>query len=335
MNKILVTGGAGYIGSHVVKLLVRQGAEVVVLDNLSKGFAGAVIGAEFVHGNTGDRRLVKSILGDHGIDTVMHFAAYTVVPESVANPGKYYQNNTFEAATLMECCVAANVSRFVFSSTAATYGVPEQALCSESAPTNPINPYGHSKLMAEQILRDFCAISPMQHAILRYFNVAGADPEGEIGQTTAEATLLIKVACEAALGLRDDIKIFGTDFPTRDGTGVRDYIHVVDLATAHLAALDYLESGGSSITVNCGYGHGFSVREVLDVVAEVHGKALNVVETSRRPGDPAELIADNALLRSQFNWQPAYDDLKAIVRTTYDWQAAIAAGEVVDGRRQA
>ncbi len=332
MNNVMVTGGAGYIGSHVVKMLARSGHHVVALDNLSKGFAGAVVGGELVVGDTGDANLVNSVLREHAIDTVMHFAAWTIVPESVAEPLKYYQNNTFDASSLVRCCMNHGVENFVFSSTAAVYGIPDSPRCREGTPSSPINPYGWSKLMAEQILRDSCAVGDMRHVILRYFNVAGCDPEGEIGQSTPHGTLLIKVACETAVGIRDGISIFGTDFPTPDGTGIRDYIHVHDLAAAHLAALDYLIQGRDSVTLNCGYGHGFSVREVLKVVERVNGAPLNVRETERRDGDPPELVADNSRLRELLNWDPEYDDLEKIVSSTLDWEKTIKDGRAADGR---
>lgn len=334
MGSVLITGGAGYIGSHVGKLLGAAGHRVVTLDNLSKGYAGAVTHGELVIGDTGDAALVSRLLREHGVDTVMHFAAWTIVPESVAQPLKYYLNNTCNARTLIECAVDAGVRNFIFSSTAAVYGIPDTPMCVETTPTRPINPYGSSKLMAEQMLRDASAASGMRHVILRYFNVAGSDPDGEIGQSTREATLLIKVACEAATGRRPGISVFGTDYPTRDGTGVRDYIHVCDLADAHRLAMEYLESNGDSATLNCGYGHGYSVREVLDAVEKVAGKPLNVSYAERRPGDPPELIADSRRLSELFGWRPRFADLETIVRTAYAWETRLAQGLVVDGRAQ-
>jgi UDP-glucose 4-epimerase len=317
---ILVTGGAGYIGSHVVRQLTERGERVVVLDNLSTGFADAVIGAELVVGDMADRALVDGLLARHQVDTVMHFAAHTVVPESVADPLKYYGNNTCGTRSLLAACQAAGVGRFVFSSTAAVYGMPDSGVADEDTPTRPINPYGSSKLMSEQMLRDLGAATPMRHVILRYFNVAGCDLEGRIGQSTPNATLLVKVACEHAVGKRPQLAIFGTDYATPDGTCIRDYIHVDDLAAAHLAALDHLRAGGESLTLNCGYGHGYSVREVIDAVARISGVALTVVEQPRRAGDPPELVARSDRLKQRFGWQPRHDDLDAIVRTALAWE---------------
>ncbi|RME35952.1 MAG: UDP-glucose 4-epimerase GalE [Gammaproteobacteria bacterium] len=321
-HPVLVTGGAGYIGSHVVKLLGRAGREVVVLDNLSRGFREAVTHGELVVGDTGDRELVLDLLRERGIGSVLHFAAHTVVPESVERPLKYYGNNTCCTRNLLECCAEAGVRHFVFSSTAAVYGVPERGAegITEQTPTSPINPYGSSKLMSEWMLRDLAAATALRHVTLRYFNVAGCDPEGEIGQSTPDATLLIKVCAEVAAGRREALKIYGTDYPTPDGTGVRDYIHVTDLADAHLRALDHLEGGGESVTLNCGYGHGYSVREVVASVERVLGRPIPVVETGRRPGDPPALVADSSRLKALFGWQPRYDDLDTIVRTALDWE---------------
>jgi len=319
-GKILVTGGAGYIGSHVVRLLSEAGQPVVVLDNLSTGFSDAVTGAELVIGDTGDRERVTRLLDDHGVDTVLHFAAHTIVPESVENPLKYYGNNTCCTRNLLECCSAAGVKHFIFSSTAAVYGIPEGPECNEDSPLAPINPYGTSKLMSEMMLRDLGHASHMRHVILRYFNVAGSDPGGRIGQSTEKATLLIKVAAEVAVGRREQLYVFGTDYPTADGTGVRDYIHVDDLADAHIKALDYLRHGGESVTLNCGYGHGYSVREVIDAVNRVNGTPIRVVEEQRRAGDPPALIARADRIRAMLGWTPQYDDLDFIVKTSLDWE---------------
>ncbi len=317
---VLVTGGAGYIGSHVVRHLGEAGYRVVVLDDLSTGFREAVLHGTLVEGQTGDRGLVQQILRDHDIGSVMHFAAHTIVPESVRNPLKYYLNNTCASRTLIDCCLDAGIQRFVFSSTAAVYGIPDEVPVTEDAPTRPINPYGSSKLMTELMLRDVALVTNLRYVTLRYFNVAGSDPEGRIGQSTRNATLLIKVACEAAAGKRPSLSIYGTDYPTPDGTGVRDYIHVEDLATAHLRALDYLEKGGGSTTLNCGYGRGYSVREVLESVQRVTNTRLKIIEEERRPGDPPILVAQSDRARAQLDWTPRYDDLDAIVRTSLNWE---------------
>ena len=319
-NGILVTGGAGYIGSHVVRQLGEAGEHVVVLDNLSTGFKDSVLFGEFIEGNTGDKVLVSKILADHDIDTVMHFAAHTIVPESVSNPLKYYGNNTCSTRNLLECCADAGVKHFIFSSTAAVYGIPEGEFATEDSPLAPINPYGMSKLMSEHMLRDLSAASDMRHVALRYFNVAGSDPGGRIGQSTKNATLLIKVAAEVAVGKREQLMIFGTDYPTPDGTGIRDYIHVEDLASAHVSALDYLRKNGKSTTLNCGYGHGYSVREVVDAVNRVHGQPIKAIEQPRRAGDPPALIAKVAKIHETLNWKPQYDDLDFIVKTSLEWE---------------
>jgi UDP-glucose 4-epimerase len=320
-NSILVTGGAGYIGSHVVRQLRERGERVVVLDNLSTGFRSAVLGAPLVIGDTGDREAVARVLAEHAVDTVLHFAAHTIVPESVSNPLKYYGNNTCATRNLLEQCDRAGVKHFVFSSTAAVYGTPEGGLAREDSPTVPINPYGLSKLMSEWMLRDLAAATKLRYVALRYFNVAGSDPGGRIGQTAPNATLLVKVACQHAAGVRPQVSIFGTDFPTPDGTGVRDYIHVEDLAGAHLKALDYLDAGGASTTLNCGYGHGYSVREVLQMVSRVNGgKPLDIVECARRAGDPPSLVAHAARIREVLGWTPRYDDLAIIVKSQLEWE---------------
>lgn len=330
-NTILVSGGAGYIGSHVVKLLGERGERVVVLDNLSTGFRDNVLYGELVVGNTSDPALVSRVLEEHQVDTVMHFAANIVVPESVRNPLKYYGNNTCATRNLLECCDKAGVKQLVFSSTAAVYGMPEGGICTETTPTAPINPYGSSKLMSEWMLRDLSAVTDLRHVVLRYFNVAGADPDGRIGQSTPEATHLIKVASQAALGQRSHMSIFGTDYPTPDGTCIRDYIHVTDLAAAHLCALDYLRQGGKSDTFNCGYGHGYSVREVLDMVTKVNGSPLPVTESPRREGDPPQLIAESGKIRRLLGWAPAYDQLEFIVRTALEWERKIQPTGIQEG----
>jgi UDP-glucose 4-epimerase len=319
-GSILVTGGAGYIGSHVVRQLGEAGERVVVLDNLGKGFRQAVTAGELVVGDVGDQPLVSRLLAEHGVDTVMHFAAHTIVPESVALPLKYYGNNTCSTRNLLEACIEHKVRHFIFSSTAAVYGIPETGYASEDTPTRPINAYGTSKLMSEWMLRDVAAVNPMRYATLRYFNVAGSDPGGRIGQATPGATLLTKVACEAMVGKRSHVSIYGTDYPTPDGTGVRDYLHVEDLASAHLCALRYLRSGGPSVTLNVGYGHGHSVREVLTMVETVAGKPLVIREEPRRAGDPAYLVARAQRIRAELAWQPRFDDLRAIVSSALAWE---------------
>jgi UDP-glucose 4-epimerase len=317
---ILVTGGAGYIGSHVALQLRARGERVVVLDDLSRGFRQAVLDAPLVVGDVGDRSTVSALLRAHQVDTVMHFAAYTIVPESVREPLKYFGNNTCATRTLLECCLAAGVRHFVFSSTAAVYGMPDSGVAAEETPTAPINPYGTSKLMSEWMLASVAQASALRYVALRYFNVAGSDSGGRIGQATPNATLLVKVACEAAAGKRAGVEIFGTDYATADGTGVRDYIHVEDLAAAHLDALAWLRNGGASMTLNVGYGHGYSVRQVLASVERITGRKLKVRESPRRAGDPPTLIARAERIRAQLNWQPRLDDLDTIVRTAWDWE---------------
>jgi UDP-glucose 4-epimerase len=317
---ILVTGGAGYIGSHTAKQLGNAGERIVTLDNLCTGFKQAVLFGDLIVGDTGDRDLVSRILKEYEVDTVMHFAAHTIVPESVENPLKYYGNNTCNTRNLLACCAEAGVKNFVFSSTAAVYGIPEKGVAYEDAPTQPINAYGTSKLMSEMMLRDLSAASDMNYVALRYFNVAGCDLEGKIGQSTPKATLLTKVACETAVGKREATYVFGTDYPTPDGTGVRDYIHVEDLANAHVKALDYLRDGGDSVTLNCGYGHGYSVREVLAAVETANEAPLNIIEAERRAGDPPELVAGADKVREVLGWEPEYDDLATIAKSSLDWE---------------
>jgi len=323
-NSILVTGGAGYIGSHVVRQLGEAGERIVILDNLCTGFEEAILYGDLIIGDTGDQELVTRILVDYSVDTIIHFAAHTIVPESVSDPLKYYGNNTCSSRSLMQCASQAGVKYFIFSSTAAVYGMPEVQPVTESTELDPINAYGTSKLMTEWMLRDLSQATDMRHVALRYFNVAGCDPEGRIGQSTPNATLLTKVACEAAVGIRESVSIFGTDYPTPDGTGVRDYIHVEDLANAHILALKHLREGGESETLNCGYGHGYSVREVLDAVAKANGKPLNIIEQARRAGDPPKIIADSSRLQALFNWQPKFDDLDKIVVSALAWERKLA-----------
>jgi UDP-glucose 4-epimerase len=317
---ILVTGGAGYIGSHVVRQLGEAGERVLVLDNLGKGFRQAVTAGKLEVGEVGDSALLSRLLSENQVDTVMHFAAHTIVPESVALPLKYYGNNTCSTRNLLQACIDHGVKNFVFSSTAAVYGIPDGGYAGEESPTQPINAYGTSKLMSEWMLRDVARSAALRYVALRYFNVAGADPSGRIGQATPGATLLTKVACEAMVGKRTHVSIFGTDYPTPDGTGVRDYLHVEDLASAHLRALDYLRAQGLSVTLNVGYGHGYSVREVLAMVERVGGKPLVIREEPRRAGDPAYLVARAERIRAELGWQPRHDDLEAIVSSSLSWE---------------
>ncbi|WP_076073218.1 UDP-glucose 4-epimerase GalE [Sphingomonas montana] len=331
---VLVTGGAGYIGSHAVLALLDAGRKVVVLDNLVTGFADAVDPrAAFVQGDVSDPDLVARVIADHRVHAILHFAGSVVVPESVSDPLKYYRNNTAATRTLIESAVAGRVRHFLFSSTAATYGTPERVPVREDDPKRPINPYGMSKLMSEQMLADVAAAHPITYCALRYFNVAGADPQGRAGQSTAGATHLIKIASEAALGKRPAVAVFGTDFDTADGTGVRDYIHVTDLADAHLHALEALEaSPGENLTLNCGYGRGFSVLEVLDAVDRVAGVTLTRTMEPRRAGDPAALIADNSAILARLPWRPRHDDLDLIVGHALAWEGTVRQGREADGR---
>ena len=323
-STLLVTGGAGYIGSHVVAQLGERGERIVVLDNLSTGHARAVLHGRLVVGDIGNQSLLRALFREYRIETVLHFAARIVVPESVAKPLEYYDTNASRARTLLAESSRAGVSHFIFSSTAAVYGdlanghSSEQA--SEASATAPLNPYGRSKLMTEWMLGDLSAASPLRHVILRYFNVAGCDGEGRLGQDTPDATHLIKVACQHAVGLRPNLEIFGTDYPTPDGTCVRDYIHVDDLAGAHLDALDYLRAGGQSLTANCGYGHGFSVREVIDALSRIHGHGLDVLESGRRAGDMASIVANSHLIRERLGWQPTRDNLDLILTSALAWE---------------
>jgi UDP-glucose 4-epimerase len=317
---ILVTGGAGYIGSHVVRQLGEAGERVVTLDNLSTGFEKAVTHGPLVVGDTGDRELVQRVLSEHEVDTVMHFAAHTIVPESVSDPLKYYRNNTCATRNLLQCAAEHGVKHIVFSSTAAVYGIPAGGIAREDSPNAPINPYGTSKLMSEWMLRDLAFAGGPSYVALRYFNVAGSDPEGRIGQSTPKATLLVKVAAEVVVGKREALTIFGTDYDTPDGTGVRDYIHVEDLATAHLDALRWLRQGGDCQVLNCGYGHGYSVREVVQAFERVTGEPLPVREDVRRAGDPPTLVADASRIRELFGWTPRHDDLDRIVASSLAWE---------------
>jgi UDP-glucose 4-epimerase len=323
---VLVTGGAGYIGSHAVLALLDDGWPVTVIDDLSTGFDWAVpAGAVFARGDIADGPLVARLIAERGIGAVMHFAGSIVVPESVENPLKYYLNNTVKSRALIESAVAGGVGHFIFSSTAAAYGIPDAVPVREEARTEPINPYGWSKLMTERMLKDAAAAHPLNYCALRYFNVAGADPKGRSGQSTAGATHLIKVAVEAAIGKRSGVDVFGTDFDTPDGTGVRDYIHVSDLAAAHVHALAHLIAApAQSLVMNCGYGRGYSVLEVLDSVDRVTNLAIERRLAPRRAGDPPALVADNSRILETLAWRPARDDLDTIVADALAWERELA-----------
>ena len=325
-QKVLVTGGAGYIGSHAVLSLLDAGWPVVVIDDLSTGFDWAVPqGAVFAKGDVADSAFVAGLIGEQGIGAIMHFAGSVVVPESVENPLKYYGNNTVKSRALIESAVKSGVRHFIFSSTAAVYGIPDAVPVAEGARTEPINPYGWSKLMTERMLEDTAAAHPLNAGILRYFNVAGADPKGRAGQSTQGATHLIKVAVEAATGKRDQVDLYGTDFDTPDGTGVRDYIHVSDLAAAHVRVLERLIARpGEGLLLNCGYGRGHSVLEVLDSVDRVTNRRVERRMAPRRAGDPPALVADNRRILATLDWRPARDDLDTIVRDALAWERKLA-----------
>ena len=334
MDKLLVTGGCGYIGSHVVRQLSEAGYEIVVYDNLSTGFAEALVhGEELVIGDMADTERVGDVMRKYGCKSVLHFSAAIVAPESVTAPLKYYGNNTCNTLNLLKACVKFGIERFIFSSTAAVYGMPDSGHAAEESPTRPINPYGTSKLMSEWMIRDTAAAHGMRYAALRYFNVAGADPLARMGQRTPEATHLIKVCCLTALGLRGAVSIFGTDYPTPDGTGIRDYIHVEDLASAHLASLRYLEKGGESVTLNVGYGQGASVRKVIETARRVSGVEFPVEEAPRRPGDPASLVARADSIRTILDWEPRYNDLETIVADAWRWEQKLQKRQRVTSDR--
>ena len=323
---VLVTGGAGYIGSHMVHDLLAAGESVVVLDNLSTGLRWAVpAAANLIVGDIGNAELVGGVLSRHGVEAIIHFAGSVVVPESIAQPLGYYHNNTVKSRTLIECAIAHGVRHFIFSSTAAVYGNPEQVPVAEDAPLCPMSPYGCSKLMTEIMLGDSCAAHGLNAVALRYFNVAGADPEHRTGQSTPRATHLIKVACETALGKRSHMDVFGSDYATRDGTCVRDYIHVSDLTAAHSRALHYLRAGGASDVFNCGYSKGASVLDVVDAVKRASGHDFAVRMAARRPGDPAEIVAASGKIRDKLGWQPPFDDLDQIVTHALSWEARLGA----------
>jgi len=332
-NTVLVTGGAGYIGSYTAHQLTTSGCQVVIIDNLYSGHRWAIPEqATFYEGNAGDKVLLAEIFENHKIDSVIHFAGHIVVPESVSNPIKYYRNNVETSQSLVSACLEHNVPQFIFSSSAAVYGMPKITPVNERAATAPINPYGASKLITEWLLRDVAHASGLENGdygrfryiALRYFNVAGAHPDAVLGQATPDATHLIKVASEAVCGRRDGITIYGTDYDTADGTCIRDYIHIEDLANAHLAALDYLNQGGQSDVFNCGYGHGFSVRQVLEAVQTVSGTKIEINQGERRAGDPPALIADNAKIKATLNWIPKYADLDLICKTAVQWERKLS-----------
>ncbi|MCC6889579.1 MAG: UDP-glucose 4-epimerase GalE [Hyphomicrobiales bacterium] len=332
---ILVTGGAGYIGSHMVHRLAQAGERVVVLDNLSTGFAWAIpAGTPLTIAESGDVARVRALIAEHGIDTIVHFAASLVVPDSVRDPLRYYLNNTVNSRALLEAAVNSGIKRFIFSSTAAVYGNPERSPVDEDARPAPASPYGRSKLMTETMLADVGAVSDLAYVILRYFNVAGADPALRTGQSTLGATHLIKVALETALGLRPKIDVYGTDYATPDGTCIRDYIHVCDLVEAHMAALAYLRDGGASTTLNCGYGHGYSVLEVIDAVKRVSGRAFRVENAPRREGDPVAIVADATRIRRQLGWTPRYDNLDVIVAHALAWERHLIKRREAEGASQ-
>lgn len=325
VKHLLISGGAGYIGGHAVRQLSEAGYRVVVYDNLSTGAAATLIhGETLVDADLSDEAQLEKTLRDYQVRTVLHFAASIIAPESVSKPLDYYGNNTCNTMRLLKACVKTGVEKFIFSSTAAVYGMPESGIAAEDSPTLPINPYGTSKLMSEWMLRDTALAHGLRYAALRYFNVAGADPRARMGQRVKDATHLIKVCCQAALGLRSSVSIYGTDYPTPDGTGIRDYIHIEDLASAHLSALSHLEKGGESLTVNVGYGRGSSVREVIDVVHRVTGVRFPVVEDARRPGDPAMLVARADRIREELDWSPRYADLETIVADAWRWEQRLA-----------
>ena len=325
---VLVTGGAGYIGSHMVLDLLDAGEMVLVVDDLSTGVRWTVpAAANLIDGDIADQALIEAAIREHAVDAVIHFAGSIIVPESVTNPLAYYHNNTVKSRALMESCVRTGVRHFIFSSTAAVYGMPEDNPVREDAPLKPLSPYGTSKLMTELMLADVARAHDFRYVALRYFNVAGADPEGRSGQSTPQATHLIKVACQTALGKRSRIDVFGTDYPTPDGTCVRDYIQVTDLVRAHSAALGYLRQGGESAVFNCGYTKGYSVLEVIDAVKRISGRDFEVRLADRRAGDPAAIVAASDKIRSTLGWQPEYDDLDVIVGQALRWEEEIARRE--------
>ncbi|OAN55038.1 UDP-glucose 4-epimerase GalE [Magnetospirillum moscoviense] len=323
-DAILVTGGAGYIGSHVCQVLCDAGRQVVVLDDLSRGHRRQIPpGVTFVQGDIADDALVGQLIASHGIGWVMHFAGRILVPDSMRDPVDYYTTNVAKSLSLIATCARAGIRGFVFSSTAAVYGTPAQLPVTEDTPCRPMSPYGHSKLMIEQMLADIGQVSAMRFVCLRYFNVAGADPQGRRGQREDETTHLIRVACQAAVGRRAFLEVFGDDYDTPDGTCIRDFIHVCDLAGVHYAALGYLDSGGKSTVINCGYGHGYSIREVIAAVERVTGRPLPVRQGGRRDGDIPAMVAAVGRMRALLDWSPRYDDLDQIIRTALAWEESL------------
>lgn len=318
--KILVTGGAGYIGSHIVKTLGEKGYDIVVFDNLSYGHEWALLSGKLIKGDLADKELLDKVFRDKKFDAVVHMAAFVVVDESIREPLIYYRNNFVNALNLIEMCLKHEVNKFIFSSTAAVYGVPDKVPVTEDMPLLPINPYGASKVMVEQVIHDVSEVNDFRYVALRYFNVAGADPLSRIGQARGDATHLITVALRTALGKKECLNIYGTDYNTDDGTCIRDYIHVDDLADAHVLSLEYLAEGGSSKVYNCGYGHGYSVKEVVDRVKRVTGVNLPVQSVDRRPGDPPVLVADTSKIKRELCWTPRYDDLDYIIKTAWEWE---------------
>jgi UDP-glucose 4-epimerase len=321
--KILVTGGAGYIGSHIVKALGENGYDIIVFDNLSYGHEWALLYGKLVKGDLADKKLLDSVFDAEKFDAVIHMAAFVVVDESIREPIKYYGNNFVNALNLLEICLKHKVNKFIFSSTAAVYGIPGKSLVTEDMPLLPINPYGASKVMVERVLGDVSMVNDFKYVSLRYFNVAGADRLSRIGQARKDATHLITMSLKTALGKNDHLNVFGTDYPTPDSTCIRDYIHVDDLSAAHLLALEYLAAGGSSRIYNCGYGHGYSVKEVVDKVKDITGIDFPVRYVDRRPGDPPALVADASRIRRELGWTPQHDDLGYIIKTAWEWEKKV------------
>jgi len=333
---VLVTGGAGYIGSHMVRALRDANEGVVVIDDLSTGFSAFVPeGVPLFIGDAGDENLVEGVISQHGVESIIHFAGSVVVPESIRDPLAYYRNNTMTTRSLLNAAVKGGVNRFIFSSTAAVYGNPDQVPVPEHAPTRPLSPYGSSKLMTEIMLHDVASAHGMSYVVLRYFNVAGADPLARIGLATVGATHLLKVAVEAATGQRVKVDVFGTDYPTQDGSCIRDFIHVSDLAEAHRAALSYLSGGGASVTLNCGYGRGYSVLETIDAVRRVSGRNFAVQYAPRRPGDIMTMVADTTRIRATLDWTPCYDDLDIIASHALAWEEKLLRERQDDARSAA